>query len=66
MDVAESIADEVVLVNRGEIIAQGGMSQLQDNIGKKEAGLETIFLELTKDMEKDKLMQEDPIRDLAA
>ncbi len=66
MDVAESIADEVVLVNKGEIIAQGGMSQLQENIGKKEAGLETIFLELTKDMEQDRLKLQEPIRDLAA
>jgi len=39
MDVAESIADEVVLVNKGQIIAQGGMSQdmEQDRLKQEES-----------------------------
>lgn len=49
MDVAEEVADRVLLVHRGQIAAEGSLGELRRQIGDDEAGLEAIFLQLTEE-----------------
>ena len=49
MDVAESLADRVVVMHLGRIAASGTMSDLRAGAGGGEAGLEDIFLRLTEE-----------------
>ncbi|UCH25072.1 MAG: ABC transporter ATP-binding protein [Trueperaceae bacterium] len=47
MDVAETVADRVILLNRGQIAAEGTMEELRLQIGHSQADLESIFLQMT-------------------
>ena len=49
MEVAEAVADSVLLVNQGKIAANGNLQELQLQVGNSEADLEAIFLQLTEE-----------------
>ena len=55
MEVAEAVSDRVILVNKGQIAAEGTLAELQEQIGNNRADLEDIFLKLT---EEDKVQNE--------
>jgi ABC-2 type transport system ATP-binding protein len=44
---AEAICDQIVLMARGRIIAQGNLSSLRAEVGSADASLETLFVEFT-------------------
>jgi ABC-2 type transport system ATP-binding protein len=45
--VAEKICDRISIINNGQIIAQGTMTELRAKAGREES-LEKIFLEVTQ------------------
>ncbi|HKI56419.1 MAG TPA: ABC transporter ATP-binding protein [Trueperaceae bacterium] len=47
MDVAEAVADSVLLLDRGRVRAMGTMTELRARVGRSDASLEAIFLQLT-------------------
>jgi ABC-2 type transport system ATP-binding protein len=47
MEVAEEVAERVLLIHRGEIAASGTLAELRREVGDEGARLETIFLQLT-------------------
>jgi len=47
MDVAEAVADSVLLLDRGRVRAMGTMAELRERVGSRDASLEAIFLQLT-------------------
>ena len=49
MEVAEEVADRVLLVHRGQIAAEGTLDELRLGVGDAEADLEAIFLQLTEE-----------------
>jgi ABC-2 type transport system ATP-binding protein len=49
MDVAEAIADRVLVMHRGRVVASGGMAELRKMVGRDDADLEAIFLQLTEE-----------------
>ncbi len=49
MEVAEAVADRVLLMRRGKIVADGSMSELRRTVGRQDADLEAIFLQLTEE-----------------
>lgn len=49
MDVAEAVAQRVVVLHRGRVAAQGTLAALRDRVGRDDADLEAIFLQLTED-----------------
>ena len=49
MEVAESVADRVLLLNRGRVAAAGTMEELRRMVGSQAADLEAIFLKLTEE-----------------
>lgn len=49
MDVAEAVADRVLLLDRGRIAAAGTMDALRERVGNRDASLESIFLQLTEE-----------------
>lgn len=49
MDVAEALADRVVVMHRGRVAAQGAMAELRASAGTGEDDLEAIFLRLTEE-----------------
>jgi ABC-2 type transport system ATP-binding protein len=49
MEVAEVVADRVLLVHRGKIAASGTLAELQAQVGDVRADLEAIFLQLTEE-----------------
>lgn len=50
MEVAEAVADRVLLLNRGRVAAAGTMDELRHAIGSEGADLESIFLQLTEEV----------------
>lgn len=46
MEVAENLCDEIAIINKGKIIAQGSLDEIKANLGE-DGSLEKIFLELT-------------------
>jgi ABC-2 type transport system ATP-binding protein len=54
MEVAQAVAHKVILVNKGQIVAQGDMAALRSQVGNQDADLEAIFLRLTEEEAKDK------------
>ncbi len=54
MEVAQAVAHKVILVNKGQIAAQGDMAALRSQVGNQDADLEAIFLRLTEEEAKDK------------
>ena len=58
MEVAEEVADRVLLVHRGQIAAEGTLDELRLGVGDKEADLEAIFLQLTEEaIQNEQLLQ---------
>ena len=53
MEVAEEVTDRVLLVNRGQIAAEGTLDELRRGVGDDEADLEAIFLQLTEEAQKE-------------
>jgi ABC-2 type transport system ATP-binding protein len=49
MEVAESLADRVLVMHRGVIVASGTMAELRASVGQSDADLEAIFLRLTEE-----------------
>ena len=49
MEVAQIIAHRVILINKGEIAAQGNLAALRLHVGNDTADLESIFLRLTEE-----------------
>jgi len=49
MDVAEAVADRVLVMQRGRIVAAGSMAELRRTVGRDDADLEAIFLQLTEE-----------------
>lgn len=54
MEVAQAVAHKVILVNKGQIAAEGDMAALRSQVGNQDADLESIFLRLTEEEAKDK------------
>lgn len=46
LDVAEKLCDEIAIINKGQMIAQGSLEELRS--GERSASLEQLFLELTE------------------
>ena len=55
MEVAEAVSDRVLLINKGQIAAEGTLTELQEQVGNNRADLEDIFLKIT---EEDKIQNE--------
>lgn len=49
MEVAEAVADDIVLVAKGRAVARGNMSDLRGAVGDEAADLEAIFIQLTSE-----------------
>lgn len=49
MEVAQVVAHRVILVNKGQIAAQGNLEDLRNHVGNEHADLEDIFLRLTEE-----------------
>ena len=49
MDVAEALADRVVVLHRGRVAGEGTMAELRASAGTGEEDLEAIFLRLTEE-----------------
>lgn len=47
LDVAQRICDRVAIIDKGKLIAQGTIAQLQEKLGEDDS-LEEMFLEITK------------------
>ncbi len=60
MDVAEAVADSVLLLDRGRLRAQGSMLELRQRVGSQDASLEAIFLQLTDESASGPARQEVP------
>jgi ABC-2 type transport system ATP-binding protein len=49
LDPIESICDQVIVLKKGKIIAQGSLEELRERLGEENASLEEVFLEVTAD-----------------
>lgn len=49
MEVAQAVADRVIVINHGELRAEGSMDELRRIVGREQADLEAIFLQLTEE-----------------
>ncbi len=49
MEVAEAVADRVLVMHRGRVVAGGSMADLRRAVGRDDADLEAIFLQLTEE-----------------
>jgi ABC-2 type transport system ATP-binding protein len=58
MEVAQAVADNVIVVNKGEIAAQGNLEELRAHLGAASADLEDIFLRLTTEASDDERIME--------
>ena len=47
MEVAQAVADRVLVMAKGRIAAQGSMAELRARVGRDDADLEAIFLQIT-------------------
>lgn len=56
MEVAQVVAHRVILVNKGQIAAQGDLATLRSHVGNASADLEDIFLRLTEEEHRDRNM----------
>ncbi|MCK6457430.1 MAG: ABC transporter ATP-binding protein [Phycisphaerae bacterium] len=53
LEVAEALADEIAILHRGRIVAQGSLAQLRQQAARQQR-LEDIFLQLTEEAELDR------------
>lgn len=49
MEVAEAVADRVLVMARGRVVAAGDLQDLRARVGSQDANLEAIFLQLTEE-----------------
>ena len=49
LDVAEKLCDEIAIINKGKLIAEGTLEELRS--GEKGASLEQLILEMTGEAE---------------
>jgi ABC-2 type transport system ATP-binding protein len=49
LDPIESICDQVIVLKKGKIIAQGSLEELRERLGEENASLEEVFLEVAAD-----------------
>ena len=49
LDVAEKLCDEIAIISKGKLIAEGTLEELRS--GEKGASLEQLFLEMTGEAE---------------
>ena len=49
MEVAEAVADRVLVMRAGRVVAGGSMAELRRAVGRDDADLEAIFLQLTEE-----------------
>jgi ABC-2 type transport system ATP-binding protein len=49
MEIAEAVADRVLVMHRGTVAAMGTMAELRRAVGREDADLEAIFLQLTEE-----------------
>ncbi len=47
LNVAEEVADRIIIINKGEILTVGTVDNLKDQMNAKDKNLEHIFIELT-------------------
>jgi ABC-2 type transport system ATP-binding protein len=50
LEVAETMCDRIAIVHKGKIVAQGTMSEVQEQTASEDLGLEDLFLKLTGGM----------------
>ena len=48
LELAESLCDELAVIDRGRVVASGTMEDLRRQAATEEAGLEEIFLKITR------------------
>lgn len=65
LDVAEELCDRVAIMNRGEVVQEGSLGQLREELGKPGGNLEDIFLQLTEETEGEGQDRDALIRGLA-
>lgn len=58
MEVAETVSDQVILIDNGQIAAEGTLAELQQQVGDNRADLEEIFLKITQEQEVKRLEKE--------
>lgn len=51
LEVAERMADRIGILQRGRLVAEGGMEELRAKAGERQGTLEDVFLELTGDVD---------------
>jgi ABC-2 type transport system ATP-binding protein len=49
LSIAEELCDRIGIINKGKLIGEGSIAELKDRAAKKDANLESLFLELTCD-----------------
>jgi ABC-2 type transport system ATP-binding protein len=54
LEVAEEVCDQIVIVNHGQIIARGSLSELRMESGENDGTLEQVFLRLTEESEEER------------
>ena len=47
MNEAERVCDRIAVIHEGRFVVQGTLKELRDRVGKEEASMEEIFIELT-------------------
>ena len=47
MEVAQNVCDDIIIINKGKIIARGSVEEIRQLVPEAEGNLEKIFLELT-------------------
>ncbi|MBW4623681.1 MAG: ABC transporter ATP-binding protein [Cyanosarcina radialis HA8281-LM2] len=54
MEIAERMAERIGIINHGKLIAEGTLDELRVRSGEEGGNLETVFLELTEDADRDR------------
>jgi ABC-2 type transport system ATP-binding protein len=49
LEVAEEVCERIAIINHGQIIARGTLSELRTESGADEGSLEEVFLKLTEE-----------------
>lgn len=54
LEVAEEVCDKIVIINHGNIIARGTLSELRTESGEDDGSLEQVFLRLTEESQEER------------
>jgi ABC-2 type transport system ATP-binding protein len=49
LNVAEEVADRLIIIDHGTVIAYGTLDEIRNQTGRNDQGLEELFLQLTAD-----------------